>query len=98
MLSDKKKGIENAFKVSVASKKNALLKLGSLHMMSLTLGKYCLKWDEYQKNISCSLVDFREKDKLVDVTLMCEDNKHINAHRVILSTGSQLFKKKKHFK
>ena len=61
-------------------------------MMSLTLGKYCLKWDEYQKNISCSLVDFREKDKFVDVTLMCEDNKHINAHRVILSTGSQLFK------
>ena len=59
--------------------------------MSSTHGKYCLKWYEFQRNLSASLEDFREKLDFTDVTLICDDNQRINAHRIILSTGSPFF-------
>ena len=62
--------------------------------------KFCLKWNDFQTNISSSYRDLRETNEFSDVTLVSEDNQQIEAHRVILSACSPffmtVFKKNKH--
>ena len=59
--------------------------------------KFCLKWNEFEKNISFALRDFKEEKDFYDVTLACED-KQVEAHKIIISACSPFFKNilKKH--
>ena len=52
-----------------------------------------LKWDDHKNNISRSIKDLREDDDFLDVTLVGDDGQQVSAHKVILSTCSQYFKK-----
>merc|ERR1719315_724529 len=54
--------------------------------------KLCLKWDDFQKNHSESLRDLRGDQEFSDVTLACEGDIQIQAHKIILSASSPFFK------
>ena len=54
--------------------------------------KFCLKWNDFQTNTISSYKDLREEQAFADVTLVCEDNQVIEAHKLILSGASNFFK------
>lgn len=60
--------------------------------------KFCLKWNDFESNISHAFRDLRSDGELFDVTLACSDdnsnaNKQlIQAHKVILSACSPFFR------
>ena len=54
--------------------------------------KFCLQWNDFQKNIKTSFAQLREDKDSMDVTLACEDGQ-LEAHKVILSSGSPFFKR-----
>ena len=62
--------------------------------------KFCLKWNDFQENISSSFGSLKEDSDFTDVTLACEDGQQIEAHKVILAASSPFFqnllKKNKH--
>ena len=53
--------------------------------------KFCLKWNDFESNISSSFKDIREEKDFMDVTLACDDDQ-INAHKVVLSACSPFFR------
>ena len=53
--------------------------------------KFCLKWNDFESNISTAFRDLREDKDFFDVTLAC-DEEQIEAHKVILSACSPFFK------
>jgi len=53
--------------------------------------KFCLKWNDFESNISTAFRDLREDKDFFDVTLACDDDQ-IEAHKVILSACSPFFK------
>jgi len=53
--------------------------------------KFCLRWNDFETNISEGFRELREEKDFFDVTLACEDNQ-IQAHRVIISACSSFFK------
>ena len=58
--------------------------------MAMLSEGFCLKWDDFQGNVTGS---FRElKEDFCDVTLASEGNHQIEAHRVILSAASPLLR------
>ena len=59
--------------------------------MDTTREKFCLKWNDYTTNITTSYHEFRTSCDFSDVTLVCENNQQIEAHRVILSACSPFF-------
>ena len=51
--------------------------------------KYSVKWDDFHMNIT----KFMSQEKnFCDVTLACDDNQQLDAHKIILSAGSQFFR------
>ena len=54
--------------------------------------KLCLKWNDFQENINSAFGSLRKDSDFSDVTLSCEDGQQIEAHKVILSVSSPLFK------
>jgi len=64
-----------------------------------TSEKFCLRWNDFESNISVAFQELREDKDFFDVTLACEENQ-IQAHKVILSACSPFFrtvlKKNKH--
>merc|ERR1712129_634417 len=54
--------------------------------------KFCLKWNDFETNIRNSFRELREGQEYFDVTLACDDGPLIEAHRIILSAGSALFR------
>ena len=52
--------------------------------------KFCLKWNDFQKNVSESFTEIRED--FCDVTLAGEGNRKIKAHKVILAASSSFFR------
>lgn len=52
--------------------------------------KFCLRWNDYESNISDGLRGLRDDKDFFDVTLACEDNQ-VQAHRVIISACSPFF-------
>ena len=61
-------------------------------MVSL-LEKFCLRWNDFQTNITNSYKDLRDTTDFSDVTLICEDYQKVDTHRVILSACSPFFMK-----
>ena len=55
--------------------------------------KFCLKWNDFQTNISKSYQSLREDQDFSDVTLICDGDTRIEAHRVILAASSKFFSK-----
>jgi len=53
--------------------------------------KFCLKWNDFESNISVAFRELREDKDFFDVTVMCDDDQ-IQAHKVILSACSPFFK------
>merc|ERR1719427_1860944 len=55
------------------------------------MDKFCLNWNGYDANIRDSLKKLREDHRLFDVTLVTDDGQYIQAHKIILSAGSNFF-------
>jgi len=55
--------------------------------------KFCLKWNDFQKNISNTFDSLRGDVDFTDVTLACEDGQQVEAHKVILAASSPFFQK-----
>merc|ERR1719474_60182 len=57
----------------------------------MTSEKFCLKWNDFETNVSVAFRELRDDRDFFDVTLACEDEQ-IQAHKVILSACSPFFK------
>jgi len=53
--------------------------------------KFCLRWNDFESNISLAFRELREEKDFFDVTLACDDSQ-IQAHKVILSACSPFFR------
>ena len=53
--------------------------------------KFCLRWNDFESNISCAFCELREEKDFFDVTLACEEEQ-MQAHKVILSACSPFFR------
>ena len=53
--------------------------------------KFCLKWNEFETNVSTAFRELRDDKDFFDVTLACEGNQ-LEAHKVILSACSPFFR------
>ena len=53
--------------------------------------KFCLKWNDFQQNISSAFGFLRNETNFADVTLVCQDSQQIEAHKVILTASSPFF-------
>ena len=56
-----------------------------------TAEKFCLRWNDFESNISVAFRELREEKDFFDVTLACEDSQ-VQAHKVILSACSPFFR------
>ena len=53
--------------------------------------KVCLKWEDFQGNVTSAFGTLKETEDFVDVTLVCEDGQEMEAHKVILASSSPFF-------
>jgi len=72
----------NQFKTVIATYNNLILKME----------KFCLKWNDFQSNVSASFGKLRAEKDFFDVTLVSDDEVHISSHKVVLSSSSDFFK------
>ena len=47
--------------------------------------KLCLQWNDFKDNIIDSFRNLRKENDYADVTLVCEDGKQMDSHKVVLS-------------
>ena len=52
---------------------------------------FCLRWNDFESNISQAFREIRDEKDFFDVTLACEDEQ-VQAHKVILSACSPFFR------
>ena len=56
--------------------------------------KFCLKWDEFQDNLSSTFSEWRNtEDAFTDVTLACDNDQFMESHKIVLSAASPFFMK-----
>ena len=60
--------------------------------MNTSPEKLCLNWKNFQQNISSAFRELRDDKDFFDVTLACEDDEQVSAHKVILSACSPFFR------
>jgi len=60
-------------------------------MSSINEEKFCLRWNDFEKNIISSFKDIKDDEDFLDVTIAC-DGDQIKAHKVILSACSPFFR------
>ena len=53
--------------------------------------KVCVKWNDFQEDITTSIVSLRDDNEFTDVTLACEDGQQVETHKVILASSSLFF-------
>jgi len=59
----------------------------------MTEDKFCLKWNDFESNISSSFKELREEKDLFDVWLSCDNGQvELPAHKLILSACSAVLK------
>ena len=59
------------------------------HLYFMTMSSYSARWDQYNTNMK----DYLQQEKtFANVTLACDDEKQIKAHKLILSAGSLFFR------
>ena len=54
--------------------------------------KFCLKWNDFQTNVSNTFRKLKTSDNFYDVTLVSDDHQQVSAHKVVLSSSSEYFK------
>ena len=54
--------------------------------------KFNLKWNDFQENVSKSFGFLRKEEDFFDVSLVCDDEEIVSAHKIVLSASSDLFK------
>ena len=54
--------------------------------------KFCLKWNDFNSNVSKSFRILRNEEYLHDVTLVSDDYNKVSAHKLVLSACSEYFK------
>ena len=54
--------------------------------------KFCLKWNDFNSNVSKSFGKLRTEEYLQDVTLVGDDHTQMSAHKLVLSACSEYFK------
>ena len=54
--------------------------------------KLCLQRDDFNEDVSIAFETLRNEKDFADVTLVCEDGKQVEAHKVILASTSPFFK------
>ena len=57
----------------------------------MTSEKFCLKWNDFQHNIISSYQELRKELDFSDVTLVCEEDHQVEAHKIILTACSPFF-------
>ena len=55
--------------------------------------KFCLKWNDFQLNVSKSFSTLRKEQDFNDVTLVSDDGEVLLGHKVVLSSSSEFFKR-----
>ena len=53
--------------------------------------KLCLQWNNFKENITFAFKELRTGKEFTDVTLACEDGKHIEVHKPVLASSSLFF-------
>ena len=53
--------------------------------------EFCLKWSNFEKNISEVFAELRDDEDFFDITLACEQ-RTVQAHKLVLSACSPFFK------
>ena len=61
--------------------------------MGTSSDNFCLRWNDFESNITSAFQDLRSEEDFLDVTLVTADEKQIGAHKVILSACSSFFRK-----
>ena len=61
--------------------------------MTTSSEKFSLKWNDFESNISSAFTELREDKELFDVTLLCDSNQQIEAHKVVISACSPFFRR-----
>ena len=56
------------------------------------MDKFCLKWNDFQVNVSNSFSTLRKENDFYDVNLVSDDDQVVSAHKVVLSASSEFFK------
>ena len=54
--------------------------------------QFHLEWNDFQKGIVSTYQELRNKQDFSDVTLVCEDNQRMRAHKLILSNSCEFFR------
>ena len=54
--------------------------------------KFCLKWNDFQTNVTNSFRKLRTAEDFYDVTLVSDDQQQVSAHKVVLASSSEYFK------
>ena len=52
-----------------------------------------LKWNDFESNFSETFSSLRAEEKLLDVSLVCEDLVEVSAHQLVLCAGSSYFRR-----
>ena len=60
--------------------------------LSIMTEKFCLKWNDFNSNISKSFGIFKNAKYLHDVTLVSDDHKKVEAYKLVLSASSEYFR------
>ena len=58
--------------------------------MTNSLEKLCVRWDDFREYIVSSYREFHSSSDFCDMTLVCDDNRQVKAHRLILASSSQV--------
>ena len=58
----------------------------------MSTDKYNITWNDFTSSVVESFQSFKSEDMFHDVCLLTQDDHIINAHRIILSSGSPFFK------
>jgi hypothetical protein len=56
------------------------------------LEKFSLSWDNFQNSTLTSIKELLRNEEFTDVTLVCDDEKQLKTHKVILSASSPFFR------
>ena len=54
--------------------------------------KFCLRWNDFESNISSAFREIRDDKEFFDVTLASDDDNQIQAHKVIIGACSPFFR------
>ena len=55
--------------------------------------KFSLKWNDFTANVHKSFQNLRKEEDFFDITLVGDDSNHVTAHKLVLSSSSEYFKK-----